>query len=96
MCDLLHKWGINRVTGDNYAGDFANAAFQNHHIRYEKCEKNKSALYAELLPVLCSGEIELLDNAQLVKELCDLERRTRSGGKDVIDHAPGAKDDLSE
>ena len=41
------------------------------------------------------SEIELLDKPQLIKELCQLERRTRSGGRDVIDHPPGAHDDLA-
>lgn len=95
MSEVLRHWDIHRVTGDNYAGDFAKAAFEQHGIRYAKCEKNKSALYGELLPVLCSSEIELLDNPQLLRELCGLERRTRSGGKDVIDHPPGAHDDLA-
>jgi len=60
-----------------------------------KCEKTKSQLYAELLPIMCAGDIELLDHQRLVKQLSSLERRTRAGGKDVIDHPPKAHDDLS-
>jgi hypothetical protein len=95
ICKRLHEWNIHRVTGDNFSAEFAASAFRNRGILYTKCEKNKSLLYQELLPVLCSGDIELLDHSQLVKQLANLERRTRSGGKDTIDHPKGAHDDLS-
>jgi hypothetical protein len=49
----------------------------------------------ELLPRLCSGEIELLDNELLIDQLAGLERRTRSGGRDSIDHGPNQHDDLA-
>ena len=56
---------------------------------------SKSDLYLELLPVLNTGEIELPDHPELIHQLCNLERRTRSGGKDKIDHLPGGHDDLA-
>lgn len=34
-------------------------------------------------------------NPSLVNQLCGLERRTARSGKDSIDHAPGAHDDLA-
>jgi hypothetical protein len=55
----------------------------------------KSDLYRELLPVLNAGRIELLDNPRLVSQLCALERRTARGGRDSIDHPPGAHDDIA-
>jgi hypothetical protein len=91
----LRKWGIRRVTGDNYAAEFVARGFQSQGVAYLKSEKPKSALYLELLPRLCSGEIELLDHDTLVNQLASLERRTRSGGRDSVDHAPGAHDDLA-
>ena len=54
----------------------------------------KSDAYRDLLPMLNSGRISLLDNARLVGQLCALERRTARGGKDTIDHPRGAHDDL--
>jgi hypothetical protein len=95
MAELLKRYGIRSVTGDNYAAEFVARAFTNAGIKYTKAKKPKSQLYLELLPRLCSGEIELLDNPALVNQLASLERRTRSGGKDVIDHPPGAHDDLA-
>ncbi len=41
-----------------------------------------------------SRRIELLDDARLINQLCALERRTARGGRDSIDHPPGAHDDV--
>jgi hypothetical protein len=37
----------------------------------------------------------LLDNRRLATQLLGLERRTARGGRDSIDHASGAHDDLA-
>lgn len=37
----------------------------------------------------------MLDHPKLINQLCGLERRTARGGKDSIDHAPGAHDDVA-
>ena len=55
----------------------------------------KSDLYVDLLPLLNSRRIELLDHPRLVTQLCGLERRTARGGRDSIDHGPGGHDDLA-
>jgi hypothetical protein len=39
--------------------------------------------------------VKLLDNDRLLAQLTRLERRTARSGKDSIDHAPGAHDDLA-
>lgn len=95
QADELKRFGLHRVTGDNYAAAFVADSFKSNGIHYTKSELAKSELYRELLPRLCSAEIELLDDENLVDQLALLERRTRSGGKDTIDHPPGGKDDLA-
>ncbi|MDX9863122.1 MAG: hypothetical protein RBS99_19615 [Rhodospirillales bacterium] len=95
MCDVLKSYGIRRVIGDNYSGEWVSQAFVKNGISYQKSDKPKSAIYLELLPRICSGEVELLDDPVLIQQLCGLERRTRSGGKDIVDHSPGAKDDVA-
>jgi hypothetical protein len=42
-----------------------------------------------------SRRVELLDLAKLQSQLIGLERRTARGGRDSIDHAPGAHDDVA-
>lgn len=95
MVGELRKYGVRRVMGDNYAAEFVSRGFQGLGIHYLKSEKVKSALYLELFPRVCSGEIELLDNPQLVNQMAGLERRTRSGGRDIVDHPPGGHDDCA-
>lgn len=95
MCDELKRYRVPRVTGDNYSAEWCAQAFNEQGVAYVKCDKPKSQLYVELLPRLCSGEIELLDIETLINQLANLERRTRSGGKDVIDHPPGGHDDVA-
>ena len=95
MANILHTWKIARIVGDNFAAEFAAASFNSAGIKYRKCDKNKSQLYTELLPIISSGEIELLDNELLIKQLCALERRTRAGGKDIVDHPHNCHDDAS-
>jgi len=91
----LKSYGITKCVGDRYAGDWPPERFKVHGITYEHAEKPKSALYQSLLPCLNGKTIALLDNARMLTQICGLERRTARGGKDSIDHAPGAHDDLA-
>ena len=68
--------------------------FSKHGITYKAADKPKSDIYRDLLPLINSGEVELLDNKRLINQLCNLERRTARGGRDSIDHPPNAHDDL--
>ena len=49
----------------------------------------------ELLPLLNSRRLELPDDARLLGQLQALERRAGSTGRDVVDHPPGAHDDVA-
>jgi hypothetical protein len=93
----LKRWRLSTVTGDNYAGDWPVAAFAEKRVRYRISELSKNALYTELLPVLCGGResIELLNHPTQTNQLISLERRPRSGGKDVIDHPTNGHDDVA-
>jgi hypothetical protein len=63
-------------------------------VTYEASAAPKSDLYRDLLPLINSARIELLDHPRLIGQLCGLERRTARGGKDSIDHPPHGFDDL--
>ena len=58
-------------------------------------EMNRSELYLAFLPLVNSGRADLLDNARMVAQFVGLERRTSRGGRDTVDHAPGAHDDVA-
>jgi hypothetical protein len=96
ICAVLKAYGIHTVSGDKYAGQWPAEQFAKRGISYEPSEKSKSDLYRELLPLLNSRRVELLDNPRLVAQLCSLERRVGRGtGRDVIDHPAGAHDDVA-
>ncbi|MGQ9688915.1 MAG: terminase large subunit domain-containing protein [Desulfobaccales bacterium] len=95
MAEVLKAYGVRRVTGDRYAGEWPRQEFQKHGVTYEAAAKDKSALYLEFLPLVLSGRCELLDLRQLFSELRNLVRRTRSGGRDMVDHPPKGNDDLA-
>ncbi|MGD9544331.1 MAG: hypothetical protein AB7F41_04880 [Methylocystis sp.] len=93
--ETLAAYKIKAVTGDRFAGEFAREQFKLRGIRYDVSERNKSEIYVELLPRINTGTIDLLDNARMIAQLCNLERRTGRGtGKDVIDHPRDQHDDV--
>lgn len=95
FAELLKSYGISTVSGDRYAGEWPRERFREHGVNYEVAPKPRSDLYRDLLPRLNSRTVELLDHEKLITQLCSLERRTSRGGRDSIDHAVGAHDDLA-
>jgi len=94
--DFLKLYGVDRATGDNYAGEWPVAEFAKNGIAYQQAEKTKSELYLSLIPVMTSRRVELLDNDKLKTELRRLERRRGRSGKDSIDHPSyGGSDDVA-
>jgi hypothetical protein len=93
--NLLKSYRVSKITGDRYAGEWPRERFKEHGITYEPSEKPKSDLYRDMLPTINSRKLDLLDDARLLTQLIGLKRRTARGGKDSIDHAPGAHDDLA-
>jgi hypothetical protein len=93
---LLKSYRVSKVVGDRYAGGFPPEAFQRCGVRYEQAKKTKSELYVDLLPILNSRRITLPRNDRLVSQIVGLERTvTRGSGKENIDHARDAHDDVA-
>jgi hypothetical protein len=94
---LLKAYGVHKVTGDRYAGEWVREPFRRNGIEYLVSEVPKSDIYRDVLPLFNAGRAQLLDNKRLINQLCSLERRTARGGRDLIDHPqhPGAHDDLA-
>ena len=92
---LLKSYGVSKVTGDRYGGEWPRERFREHGVRYDPAAKVKSDLYLGLLAAVYSGRAEIPPQARLAEQLCALERRTSRGGRDSIDHAPGGHDDLA-
>ncbi|MDP2914915.1 MAG: hypothetical protein Q8O91_05635 [Candidatus Aminicenantes bacterium] len=93
--EIMKSYGVRRCQGDRYAGEFTVKAFADAGITYEASKLSKSEIYLEFEPILAQGQVELLDYKKMFNELRGLERRTRSGGKDLVDHGPGCHDDVA-
>jgi hypothetical protein len=81
FCSLLKAYGVGTVRGDRYGGLWPRERFSVHGVEYLTADKPKSDIYRDLLPVLNSSRVELLDHPRLVAQLCGLERRTARGGR---------------
>ncbi|MGO9684282.1 MAG: hypothetical protein ACLPTZ_17180 [Beijerinckiaceae bacterium] len=94
FAELLKRYGLTTVFGDRYGQAWVKDAFARHGIELRYSPLTRSELYLELLPGLRSRKVELLDLPKLRSQLMLLERRTSRTGKDIVDHPPGAHDDL--
>ncbi len=92
---VLKRYGCSEIVCDRYGGQFPIELFAQCGVTVRASERSKSEIYLECLAGFTSGKIELLDSARLTNQLTSLERRTRSGGKDIVDHPQGYKDDLA-
>jgi len=93
--ETLEAYGISQVESDRYAGEWVCEAFREHKIEVKNSEMSVSEIYLSFLPLAANGTVELLDNKRLKAQLAGLERKTRSGGKDLITHYPGGHDDVA-
>lgn len=91
----MPRYGITSCTGDRYAGEWPRERLNAHRIDYQPSPLTKSEIYRAWLPDINSGLVELLDDTRLFNQILQLERRTGSGGRETIDHAPGGHDDLA-
>ncbi len=85
----LDFWSLSKNTASS------KEQFSKRGIFYKPSEKTKSELYRDLLPIVNSGAVDLIEHERLVMQLASLERRTARGGKDSIDHSPGMHDDIA-
>ncbi|MDA2911727.1 hypothetical protein MYX04_12470 [Nitrospiraceae bacterium AH_259_D15_M11_P09] len=93
--DLLKRYRVGRVVGDRYGGEWPREQFRKRGVDYVPSQLAKSDLYRELLPLVNAQNVVLLDQPRLLMQLSNLERRTTRGGRDSIDHPPGAHDDVA-
>ncbi len=92
---LLKTYGVPQIVGDHCAGEWPAQQFAKFGVRYEPSAKPKSNLCVDLVALINSRRVDLLDDIKLINQLCALERRTARGGRDSIDHPPGAHDDIA-
>jgi hypothetical protein len=98
----LRLYGVKVVEGDRYGGEWPPARYRAaqadgkpYRVDYVESEFVKSDLYRNTLPLMKAGQVRLLKSARLKAQFTGLDRFVARGGRDSIDHQPGAKDDLA-
>jgi len=92
-CELLKQYGIKKVYGDKFSGDWSLNSYAKHGIEYIRSEKTKSELYLEAESPFNTEIVDLPDKELAITQLKNLIRKTRSGGKDSVDTDSGQPED---
>lgn len=90
IAEILKPYGLRRVGGDAYGGGWCSQAFPRHGLEYVVSSLDKSQAYLACEPLFAEGRIELLDHEVLIRELKNLEKRPKPGGKITVDHPKGS------
>jgi hypothetical protein len=93
IAEILKSYGLKEITGDRYSAGFVVELFAVNGITYRHSERDRSAIYADAMPLFTSARARILDIPKLVSQFAGLERKTSPSGRDRIDHGPGGHDD---
>ena len=91
--EVIKRYKCSNVYSDRYAGSWPADEFKKHGISLKQAHGPRTELYLAALPAILSQQVELPPDETMLKQFQLLERRTSRGGKESIDHAPGAHDD---
>jgi hypothetical protein len=94
---VLRAYGVSRITGDRFGGEWVAERFRRHGVSYQTAEYTRSEAYLSALPMLTAERVQLLDHPKLIAQFAQLERRTSAQGRDTVDHPRGSHfhDDLA-
>jgi hypothetical protein len=95
FASVLRAYSVTTVHGDRWGSQFVQEQWRRRGFTYRESDKTRSDLYLELLPLISSRRVALLDDRKLIQQLVSLERRTARSGRDSIDHPPNQHDDLA-
>jgi hypothetical protein len=93
--ETIARYGLSQLRSDRYGAEWVVAAFRDHRVMCQPAEMAASDYYRELLPLINSRRVILLDDRRLIAQLESLERRVGALGKDQITHPPMAHDDIA-
>ena len=94
---VVRRYRCSQCFGDRYAGEWVAEQFRKHGVHYEPAERSRSELYLDILPLINSRGVALLDHERLMLQLVSLERTSVrfDGGRDRVDHPKGCHDDVA-
>ena len=94
---LCRAYNITVLYGDKYASSWVTEAMARAGLAYRNPDLDRSGIYLQAAPWFSQGRVRLLDHEPTVKELRALQRKLKSGGREVVDHpqAGGHHDDFA-
>jgi hypothetical protein len=92
---IIKAYRCFEVISDRFSREWVRDTFRAHGINVRYSPLSASELYLEFLPLVTARSCELPDHKRLIGQLANLERRVRSGGRDLVVHMPGQHDDLA-
>jgi hypothetical protein len=91
----LKGYGVDRISGDAFGGEWPKALFREHGIEYVNHRLTASEGYKAFVPLVNSGRVRLLDHQRLIAQLASLERRLSPANKEIVTHPRGSHDDCA-
>jgi hypothetical protein len=96
ICQFVQPFRVTKIYGDRHSIGFNATAFMRHGVEYvAEGVPRKSDLYLQLLPMLTSRSVRLLDDDRLVDQLCSLQRIALPSGLERIDAHAGRPEDVA-
>jgi hypothetical protein len=95
VATLAKSYGVRTIRIDRYAPGLVAALFREHGLSCAVADADTSQHFIELLGLVNSGRVRLLDDPALLGELRRLERRAGGGGREHVGHPPRGHDDLA-
>ena len=87
--ELADRYDLHTIFGDQFGAEPLRDAFERNSMYFEErpfTNASKADIYGTLRTVITDGQIELLDNEALLKELRGLEVELLPGGSIRIGH----------
>jgi hypothetical protein len=94
VVELARSYHCTTLVGDNFSADMLVELFRKAGLPYEKSERVRDKIYADVSPLFASGLVRLLDSKRLISQFAELERRPQPGGREIIRKSAGGHDDL--
>jgi len=95
LCLRFRAYQVRKVFADQWSLDTITSEARRHGVLIERSEQSTSESFLEFAACLNGGLVELVDHAGLRHQLEALQRSTRSGGRERVEHRRGEHDDLA-
>lgn len=95
LAQIVKEYGIGKVIGDRYAGEFASKSWENEGISYETASIDKSEAFLQFGAIMSMGKALIPKNEVLTRQFISLERKALASGREQVDHPIGLHDDLA-